>query len=83
MDCVVNELCYKGTVLQNNCRKIAISQSFSYSFVKFQGAVARMLFYVMIVFICLCINFLVFEFNCPHIFHFFEYTEINQSDSLV
>ena len=38
VDCVISELCYKGTILQRNYRKMTILWSFSCnSFVKFQG----------------------------------------------
>ena len=38
MDCVIRELCYKGTILQRNYEKLTISWSFLYnSFVKFHG----------------------------------------------
>ena len=38
MDHVISELCYKGTILQRNYRKMTIPWSFSYnSFVKFHG----------------------------------------------
>ena len=38
MDRVISELCYKGTILQRNYRKMTIKWSFSYnSFVKFHG----------------------------------------------
>ena len=29
MDCVINELCYKGTILQRNYRKMTINGHFS------------------------------------------------------
>ena len=31
MDCVISELCYKGTILQSNDREMTISWSFSYN----------------------------------------------------
>ena len=38
MDCVISELCYKGTILQRNYRKMTIKWSFYYnSLVKFHG----------------------------------------------
>ena len=38
LDHVINESCYKRTILQRNYRKMTISWSFSYnSFVKFHG----------------------------------------------
>ena len=38
MDRVISELCYKGTTLQKNYRKMTILWSFSYNFfVKFHG----------------------------------------------
>ena len=38
MDCVISELCYKGTTLQRNYKKMTISWSFRYnSFVIFHG----------------------------------------------
>ena len=38
MNCVINEMCYEGTILQRNYRKMTIKWSFSYnSFVKFHG----------------------------------------------
>ena len=47
-----SELCYKGTVLQRNCRKMTILWSFSYnSFVKFhdkQTLETKLLIYIPI-----------------------------------
>ena len=40
MDHVISELCYKGTILQRNYRKMTIVWSFFYtSFVKFHGKI--------------------------------------------
>ena len=40
MDHVISELCYRGTILQGNYRKMTILWSFSYnSFVKFHGKI--------------------------------------------
>ena len=38
MDCVIGELCYKGTILLRNYRKMIILWSFAYNaFIKFHG----------------------------------------------
>ena len=55
MDHVISEVCYKGTILQRNNRKMTISWSFSYnSFVKFCGK--RFGIHMTVFYLNLCCN---------------------------
>ena len=61
---VISKLCYKGTNLQRNYRKMTIKWSFSYnSFVKFHGATT----WCCYIQICVIVRCVIKALHCNHI----------------